>query len=129
MTGPSAAGPGHFRPGSRPGGRWQWPGRPAARERHGHGPAELTGEAVIGGGGAHLLDGGAHLLGGTDAAVPLEEPAPVTSAPPPGNRPQVGTRAGESTEPLLRVLPLGGGLVLIGLGLALAFVGLRLRRV
>jgi hypothetical protein len=29
---------------------------------------------------------------------------------------------------VLRVLPLGTGLVLMGLGLALAFVGLRLRR-
>lgn len=33
-----------------------------------------------------------------------------------------------ASEPALRLLPLGSGLVLIGLGLALAFVGLRLRR-
>ncbi|MEU8029377.1 hypothetical protein AB0C13_12205 [Streptomyces sp. NPDC049099] len=33
-----------------------------------------------------------------------------------------------STEPVLQILPLGSGLVLIGLGLALAFLALRLRR-
>ncbi|MEV5316619.1 hypothetical protein AB0K92_02895 [Streptomyces sp. NPDC052687] len=31
-------------------------------------------------------------------------------------------------EPVLRILPLGSGMVLIGLGLGLAFVGLRVRR-
>ncbi len=31
--------------------------------------------------------------------------------------------------PVLRILPLGSGLVLIGLGLGLAFFALRLRRV
>ncbi|MER5791924.1 hypothetical protein [Streptomyces sp. NPDC001980] len=34
----------------------------------------------------------------------------------------------DDTEPVLHVLPLGSGLVLIGLGLGLAFVGLRVRR-
>ncbi|MFE5138038.1 hypothetical protein ACFRDV_10185 [Streptomyces fagopyri] len=33
-----------------------------------------------------------------------------------------------STRPALRVLPLGGGLILIGLGLGMAFLALRLRR-
>ncbi|MEU2712865.1 hypothetical protein [Streptomyces sp. NPDC007205] len=33
-----------------------------------------------------------------------------------------------TTEPVLQILPLGSGLVLIGLGLALAFLALRLRR-
>ncbi|WP_336113258.1 hypothetical protein [Streptomyces sp. PTD9-10] len=33
-----------------------------------------------------------------------------------------------SAEPTLQILPLGSGLVLIGLGLGLAFVGLRVRR-
>ncbi|GEC08127.1 hypothetical protein SSP24_57820 [Streptomyces spinoverrucosus] len=32
------------------------------------------------------------------------------------------------SEPVLRILPLGSGLVLIGLGLGLAFVALRVRR-
>ncbi|AIR99473.1 hypothetical protein [Streptomyces glaucescens] len=31
-------------------------------------------------------------------------------------------------EPVLRILPLGSGMVLIGLGFALAFLGLRVRR-
>ncbi|WP_165396256.1 hypothetical protein [Streptomyces sp. F001] len=31
-------------------------------------------------------------------------------------------------EPVLKILPLGSGLVLIGLGLGLAFVALRVRR-
>ncbi|MER6026513.1 hypothetical protein [Streptomyces sp. NPDC001851] len=34
----------------------------------------------------------------------------------------------DTTEPVLQILPLGSGLVLIGLGLALAFLALRLRR-
>ncbi|MET7938693.1 hypothetical protein [Streptomyces sp. NPDC005302] len=38
----------------------------------------------------------------------------------------VGPRS--STEPVWQVLPLGGGLILVGLGLGLAFVGLRVRR-
>ncbi|CAM5337501.1 hypothetical protein STENM327S_01082 [Streptomyces tendae] len=42
---------------------------------------------------------------------------------------QSGTPTRAAAEPLLRVLPLGSGLVLIGLGLALGLVGLRLRRV
>ncbi|WP_461073382.1 hypothetical protein [Streptomyces pseudoechinosporeus] len=43
------------------------------------------------------------------------EPSPHAAPPPP-------------SEPVLRVLPLGSGLVLIGLGLGLAFLGLRVRR-
>ncbi|WAX79167.1 hypothetical protein [Streptomyces sp. KMM 9044] len=38
------------------------------------------------------------------------------------------TGTGRSAEPMLRILPLGSGLVLMGLGLGLAFAGLRLRR-
>ncbi|GAB2469935.1 hypothetical protein GCM10027162_76440 [Streptomyces incanus] len=41
---------------------------------------------------------------------------------------KTGTGTERSTGPVLRILPLGGGLVLMGLGLGLAFVGLRLRR-
>ncbi len=58
-------------------------------------------------------------------AVPPKEAAHVPSPSP--SQPRPGTRAGV-VEPMIRVLPLGSGLVLIGLGLALAFVGLRLRR-
>ncbi|MFF8777828.1 hypothetical protein ACF07W_11265 [Streptomyces sp. NPDC015140] len=60
-------------------------------------------------------------------AQPPGEAALVPSAAPSQSQPGTGTRAA-ATEPVLRVLPLGSGLVLIGLGLALAFVGLRLRR-
>jgi hypothetical protein len=38
-------------------------------------------------------------------------------------------RAERPVGPVLRILPLGSGLVLIGLGLGLAFFALRLRRV
>ncbi|KUO21215.1 hypothetical protein AQJ91_09560 [Streptomyces dysideae] len=51
----------------------------------------------------------------------------VPSAPPPTEREAV-TRAEDPAEPVYQVLPLGSGLVLIGLGLGLAFVGLRVRR-
>ncbi|MET8831051.1 hypothetical protein ABZX40_15490 [Streptomyces sp. NPDC004610] len=35
---------------------------------------------------------------------------------------------GRRTGPVVRILPLGSGLMLIGIGLGLAFLGLRLRR-
>jgi hypothetical protein len=38
------------------------------------------------------------------------------------------THAEDPTEPVLRILPLGSGLILIGLGLGLAFIALRVRR-
>ncbi|MEV5440095.1 hypothetical protein AB0K80_29430 [Streptomyces sp. NPDC052682] len=68
---------------------------------------------------------------GDDGVVaPETSPAPQRTAassseplPQPVRRP-----AGQATEPVLRLLPLGSGLVLIGLGLALAFAALRLRR-
>ncbi|MFK0117433.1 hypothetical protein [Streptomyces sp. NPDC090994] len=49
--------------------------------------------------------------------TPVRRPAP---------RPVAHTEDGSGPAP--RILPLGSGLVLVGLGLALAFVGLRLRR-
>ncbi|MGW0185133.1 hypothetical protein ACWDV7_05175 [Streptomyces sp. NPDC003362] len=57
-----------------------------------------------------------------DAAEEADTPPaePATGAP---------EAAVERTgEPVLRILPLGSGMVLIGLGLGLAFVGLRVRR-
>jgi hypothetical protein len=63
--------------------------------------------------------------------VPPEDPAPepddpdaalpVPVAPP-------GTDGATGEEPVLRVLTLGSGLILMGVGLGLAFVGLRIRR-
>lgn len=41
---------------------------------------------------------------------------------------QTVTHAEDPAEPVLRILPLGSGLILIGLGLGLAFIGLRVRR-
>ncbi len=46
--------------------------------------------------------------------------------PVPGVPPGSGTATVE--EPVLQALALGGGLILIGMGLGLAFVGLRIRR-
>ncbi|WP_153540368.1 hypothetical protein [Streptomyces sp. RB17] len=37
-------------------------------------------------------------------------------------------QSGQASEPVMQILPLGSGLILIGLGLALAFLGLRLRK-
>lgn len=37
-------------------------------------------------------------------------------------------RPGRTPEPVLRIVPLGSGLILIGLGLGLAFLALRVRR-
>lgn len=54
------------------------------------------------------------------SAVPLASASARPSAP----RPPGGTAAG----PVLEMLPLGSGLVLIGLGLGLAFIALRVRR-
>jgi hypothetical protein len=70
-------------------------------------------------------------LDDTSPAMPASPPDEAGLVPPkPSPHPvrQAGTRAEQPTEPVLRILPLGGGLVLIGLGLGLAFVGLRLRR-
>ncbi|PWI16741.1 hypothetical protein DI272_23175 [Streptomyces sp. Act143] len=56
---------------------------------------------------------------GAGTAVPEASPRPVGQAVGQAERP---------TEPVLRILPLGSGLVLIGLGLGLALLGVRLRR-
>ncbi|MFF4270484.1 hypothetical protein [Streptomyces sp. NPDC001536] len=59
---------------------------------------------------------------------PSREAVPAASVPPQQPVRQAVGRAESPTEPVLRILPLGSGLVLIGLGLGLAFVGLRVRR-
>ncbi|KKD09712.1 hypothetical protein [Streptomyces sp. WM6386] len=67
---------------------------------------------------------------GDATVVPEPSLEAVPNASPPPQRPvrQAVTRAESPAEPVLRILPLGSGLVLIGLGLGLAFVGLRVRR-
>ncbi|MEV0740935.1 hypothetical protein AB0I51_34505 [Streptomyces sp. NPDC050549] len=52
----------------------------------------------------------------------------VPSSPPLQPVHQTVAHAEDPTEPVLRILPLGSGLILIGLGLGLAFIGLRVRR-
>ncbi|WP_254876307.1 hypothetical protein [Streptomyces sp. CAI-85] len=62
----------------------------------------------------------------SDAAVaPVASPSTEDG----GGIRQAGTHEQRAAEgPVLRILPLGSGLVLIGSGLALALAGLRLRR-
>lgn len=67
--------------------------------------------------------------------MPVEEPRvppatrePVEPPPEPVPPEAVVADRGRGGEPVLRILPLGSGMVLIGLGLGLAFVGLRVRR-
>ncbi|MFD5540792.1 hypothetical protein ACFWIJ_23990 [Streptomyces sp. NPDC127079] len=63
------------------------------------------------------------------AAQPPRDAAvnPTAPQPPPVHQAIAPGQDGE-TEPVLDILPLGSGLVLIGLGLGLAFIGLRVRR-
>ncbi|MEW2161718.1 hypothetical protein AB0912_01785 [Streptomyces sp. NPDC007084] len=59
---------------------------------------------------------------GVAPEAPREDTAPVQQS-------VVNPGSGTSgTKPVLQLLPLGGGLILVGLGLGLAFVGLRVRR-
>ncbi|BCM68000.1 MULTISPECIES: hypothetical protein [Streptomyces] len=68
------------------------------------------------------------------AEIPSASPAPEEAVPDPTgltvapDAQQAAQRGDARAEPVLRVLPLGSGLVLIGLGLGLALLGLRLRR-
>jgi hypothetical protein len=63
----------------------------------------------------------------SEAAVVPEPPRSSAPEPfPPAGDEQASTRSVHGSEPVFRVLPLGSGLVLIGLGLA--FVALRVRR-
>ncbi|MFD4523708.1 hypothetical protein ACFWP7_07230 [Streptomyces sp. NPDC058470] len=66
-----------------------------------------------------------------DPAVPGHPEESAASEPPQEAaipvRQSVG-RPGSSPEPVLQIVPLGSGLILIGLGLGLAFFALRVRR-
>ncbi|MGW0574837.1 hypothetical protein ACWD25_02490 [Streptomyces sp. NPDC002920] len=72
---------------------------------------------------ADEADGGGEESGETtpEGAVPPRTPVPSRDAVP-------RAAPGEADGPVLRILPLGSGLVLIGLGLALGLAALRLRR-
>ncbi|WP_371661203.1 hypothetical protein [Streptomyces sp. NBC_00280] len=61
-----------------------------------------------------------------EAAYEEAAPAPVPTSVPDGPR-DTGARPGTVSGPVLRILPLGSGLVLIGSGLGLALLALRLR--
>ncbi|MFJ8488854.1 hypothetical protein ACIRBZ_10865 [Streptomyces sp. NPDC094038] len=64
-----------------------------------------------------------------DSAQPPREAVLAPTSPQPHQAGQaMGSGQEDDNEPMLHVLPLGSGLVLIGLGLGLAFVGLRVRR-
>ncbi|MFQ3559711.1 hypothetical protein QZN11_23320 [Streptomyces gramineus] len=63
------------------------------------------------------------------SARPSGTSGPVPSMPRQQPAQQAAASAeDESSEPVLHILPLGSGLILIGLGLGLAFVALRVRR-
>lgn len=75
-----------------------------------------------------------------DAYAPSDEPTAEPDGPDAGIAPEPsqhaalppaappGTGTEPADEPVLQVLTLGSGLILMGLGLGLAFVGLRIRR-
>ncbi|MFF4471616.1 hypothetical protein ACFYZ3_18850 [Streptomyces sp. NPDC001599] len=122
---PSASGtepgPEPSRAANRPGEGRQRPGRAEERAPERDGADEDAGRYGDGGDGVPEDPATAVPPGRTEAAEVL--PATPSRSP---SRSGAPTRA--AAEPLLRVLPLGSGLVLIGLGLALGLVGLRLRR-
>lgn len=64
----------------------------------------------------------------TAEAEPSRQTAEVPAASPTEAVRQNAAQTGRSTESTLPILPLGSGLILVGLGLGLAFLGLRLRR-
>ncbi|MGW2682387.1 hypothetical protein ACWC6I_04380 [Streptomyces sp. NPDC001414] len=71
--------------------------------------------------------------GGSSPAVTSARPSGTSGPVPSTPRQQPAQQAAapaedDSSEPVLHILPLGTGLILIGLGLGLAFVALRVRR-
>ncbi|WP_371578804.1 hypothetical protein [Streptomyces sp. NBC_01314] len=99
--------------GSRAGEGRERPGRQDA------GPVEPEGEAYA------PSEEAAAESDGPDATI-APEPSQNAALPFPTAPP--GTGAATDEGPVLQVVSLGGGLVLMGLGLGLAFVGLRIRR-
>ncbi|MER5213984.1 hypothetical protein ABT063_26275 [Streptomyces sp. NPDC002838] len=117
---PSATEP--SRAGSRAGEGRERPGRRVPLESA---PEDAEGTAAPEDEGGQEADGGL-------TAEP--EPPRATGVVPSGHPPrpadqgQAAGRAERSAEPGLEILPLGSGLILVGLGLGLAFVALRVRR-
>ncbi|MFD3614526.1 hypothetical protein ACFWWT_04595 [Streptomyces sp. NPDC058676] len=67
--------------------------------------------------------------GGDGDVTAVPEPPRETAGLPPGHpRRPAKQSAARPAEPGLPIMPLGGGLILVGLGLGLAFVALRVRR-
>ncbi|MFD3582072.1 hypothetical protein [Streptomyces sp. NPDC058683] len=64
----------------------------------------------------------------TSAQPPREAGLVPTPSPSHPTHQAVAHSEEDTSEPVLHILPLGSGLVLIGLGLGLAFVALRVRR-
>ncbi|MFJ3231431.1 hypothetical protein [Streptomyces sp. NPDC086787] len=132
---PSAS-PGPSRAGSRAGEGRVRPGRPEtdsdSREDQGGGGRDGQRDPDGHDHHGHRADGRDEDAESTlptpgTAAESPEQAAVVPSAPP--LRPAGGTdHSAPVSEPVLQILPLGSGLVLIGLGLGLAFVALRVRR-
>jgi hypothetical protein len=68
-------------------------------------------------------DPGEDLAG--DGTGQVSDPSPAAT---PSTASGSVARAGQPAERVLRIVPLGSGLILIGLGLGIAFLALRLRR-
>jgi hypothetical protein len=100
--------------------------QPSAAEDESGGDDGDTAEPAVDEGG----DGGrsAGPTPADSASPPSQEAEAVPSSPPLRPVHQTVTHAEDPTDPVLRILPLGSGLILIGLGLGLAFIGLRVRR-
>ncbi|MDX3258921.1 hypothetical protein PV336_06700 [Streptomyces sp. MI02-2A] len=62
------------------------------------------------------------------ADATAEAVGPAASSPAPSQKPAVLAREAATSQPVVEILPLGSGLVLVGAGLALALLALRLRR-
>ncbi|MFE6547911.1 hypothetical protein ACFVHS_05850 [Streptomyces sp. NPDC057746] len=112
-TGPS---PGASRAGSEAGVGRARPGRAdAAPQDETAGPMDTTPDATA-----------PDVLPSTDATA--EAIGPAASSPAPSQNPAVLAREAATSEPVVEILPLGSGLVLVGAGLALALLALRMRR-
>ncbi|MGW2283814.1 hypothetical protein [Streptomyces phaeochromogenes] len=135
--------PGESRAGSRAGEGRERPGRAPApteeeteeetEEGEAEEEAEAQYEAQDEDAGVGHPDGPAdgEQSEGEESEGAVAPETPGSTAPtshPPVDAEQAAGRHVRASEPVLRVLPLGSGLVLIGLGLDLAFVALRVRR-